>query len=314
MLFLQKYVPRHPGLALVPLLLAFVLPSAHAEPVDGPVMDGAFSSLQEYKIPGVTRVRDVFDTGDLFYYTRADRTGTYLVVAHAFSGYFPLENETYHTLDTIDCNGLTTHFPGGESVNAIVFMEGECDYDVQWLQLLEIPETCPFAIGGDMIDNGGFVVNIRYPGVPDRPEFWAQWLPGDPMPGDPDFDPADYFGFFGMAGFNNSGYEKSYFRWEEGIPVDFEIYEFKQTVGSWNTRETIAHFQEMGSECWDYLYGNYPMNGGKLDTPDLKLNNGRELFGQMPDSDQILQYLSWPDFGYDCIPGDPPGNPVENPD
>jgi Zn-dependent metalloprotease len=139
------------------------------------------------------------------------------------------------------------------------------------------------------LDDRGFLVRKNGDPATDR-----HWLPGDPVnypqPGDPTWNPNDYYGVFAYAGFNNSGYTTGH----RATPTtNNEVYE----LAYYNTRldqiSTILCQSGVGScptPCC-------PPVGGLSDPKGGLANNCLQSLGGTP-QDTLIELSSFTATGY----------------
>jgi hypothetical protein len=107
------------------------------------------------------------------------------------------------TLEAADYNIFSYPYQG-HTVTAWVFMPVDEPDDSFWLprsQGLELSHLIPEGSGANQIVDVGFVVRLDNDPTTDR-----HWFPGMPEPGDPGWVWLDWYGFFGRAGYNDSGW------------------------------------------------------------------------------------------------------------
>ncbi|MFZ5915718.1 MAG: hypothetical protein ACOYZ7_02145 [Chloroflexota bacterium] len=93
--------------------------------------------------------------------------------------------------------------PGGNIVECWILAFGDAPDDSNWLSAagLENSSLIPEGPGKNTIKDVGFIARLNHDPTTDR-----HWFPGDPEPGDPDWDDEQFYGCFGMWGFNDSFY------------------------------------------------------------------------------------------------------------
>ena len=99
------------------------------------------------------------------------------------------------TEEEADYNTLQISF-WNRRVTVWIFV-GEDETDDSWLKNTKIPENPRYRNG---IDDRGFLVRLNNDPSTDR-----HWLPGDPEPGDSDWNGANYHYVFARATFNDTG-------------------------------------------------------------------------------------------------------------
>ncbi|UCG16235.1 MAG: lamin tail domain-containing protein [Phycisphaerales bacterium] len=211
--------------ALVVLLVAPVLyalyPSTAAFPaaLEDPVVDGAFTTPMEYA--AANRVLDDLGVGHFYRQHRENWTVngiTYTDTVTFFDLHF-FFHSAYGQLDLYDMNSWDLQW-GDTRIQVWVFLAGDHPDpdDWTWLDPSEIGSgTYPAGYN----DDGGFLVRLN--GDPSTDRIWNV---GDPQPGDPSWDFADYYGVFIQGGFNNSAFTQGY----SGVTGNREIYEFSLTM------------------------------------------------------------------------------------
>lgn len=114
-----------------------------------------------------------------------------------------------------------------ENVNIKCWIFGGDDaaVDTGWIKLtdgLESSHLIPEVGGNNLINDaeGSFIVRIF-----DDPSTDVHWFPGDPEPGDANWNWADWYGAFGSYGFNNSFYTTGLDA-RQGYQGDNEVYEW----------------------------------------------------------------------------------------
>jgi len=181
-----------------------------------PVIEGQFTSSKEYK--KAKRIRDDLDVGDFF----MESMGNWEVNETAYAGTVTLfithffDDPSYGQLDNYDLNSLEYYY-GNTKVKVWVFLPGDEVDDPRWMSVVGLGDHIPHPLN----DDGGFLVRLN-----DDPTTDRIWLPGDPEPGDLDWDFADYYGVFAKGGFNNSAGTTGM----SPVTDAREIYEFSITL------------------------------------------------------------------------------------
>jgi PKD repeat protein len=124
------------------------------------------------------------------------------------------------TQDINDYNVFSYAFPNGNKIKAWVLANDNDADDTDWLPNsggLELSRLIPEGAGNDLIDDRGFIVRLN-----DDPNTDVHWFPGGAEPGDPAFNWADWYGFFGTSGFNNSAFLGGL---PNALDGDNEVYE-----------------------------------------------------------------------------------------
>lgn len=186
---------------------------------EDPVVDGAFSTAAEYA--NAHRVLDDLGVG---YYYRQHRENwtvkgvTYTDTVTFFDVHY-FFHSAYGQLDLYDMNSWDFKW-GDTRIQVWVFLAGDHpdSDDWAWLNPSEIGAT-NYPAGYN--DNGGFLVRLN--GDPSTDRIWNV---GDPEPGDPGWDFANYYGVFIQGGFNNSAHVNGY----STVTGHREIYEFSLTM------------------------------------------------------------------------------------
>ena len=197
---------------------AYAPKNTYPPAAEDPVMDGEFTTFKECR--NANMMDDDLHVGILYYQNRENWTVNgieYPKLTLFCTHYF--YDSGYGQLDTYDLNSWEITFKR-HKIQLWVFLEGEHPdvNDWKWLDTVEIgADNYPDGI----YDDGGFLVRLD-----DDPNTDRQWFPGDPEPGDPNWDPNDFYGAFGKGGFNNSAYTK-YYSFES---QPREIYEFSLTL------------------------------------------------------------------------------------
>ena len=111
------------------------------------------------------------------------------------------------------------------NVKAWVFGGDDMGNDTMWIKLsdgLEDSHLIPEVGDNNLINDaeGSFIVRVF-----DDPTTDVHWFPGDPEPGDPDWDWSDWYGVFASYGFNNSFYTTGLDP-RPGYEGDNEVYEW----------------------------------------------------------------------------------------
>jgi hypothetical protein len=198
---------------------AFPPTAAYPPAMENPVVDGSFTTKNEYKT--ANRVRDDQNVGWFYKQHRQNWTVkgvTYKNTITFFDTHL-FTDRAYGQLDLYDMNSWDYSW-GDVSVEVWVFEKGNNadQYDYLWLDMSGIG-TANYPHGFN--DDGGFLVRLNHNPATDR-----RWMPGDPEPGDTGWDFAKYYGVFAKAGFDNSAFVNNYIT----IPDNREIYEFSITM------------------------------------------------------------------------------------
>src|SRR5690349_20267711 len=174
---------------------AFPPTAAYPPALEDPVVDGSFTTKNEYK--AANRVRDDLNVG--WFYKEHRQNWTVKGVTYnntiTFFDTHLFTDKGYGQLDKYDMNSWELAW-GDVAIEVWVFLEGNNpdQYDYHWLDLSGIGlANYPHGFN----DDGGFLVRLNYDPSTDR-----RWMPGDPEPGDPDWDFAKYYGVFAKGGFN----------------------------------------------------------------------------------------------------------------
>ena len=176
-----------------------------------PLIDGQVTFPAEWS--SATHVVNLLNTGTYHAENQLDWTamsshgnqttypGPTGFIMHDIWGYTTSELADYNTFE------LTLET---QSLKVWIFANGDEPNDESWIGYS--------GLGYTDVDDRGFIVRKNGDPLTDK-----HWFPGDPEPGDPGWVWDDYYGFFGMAGFNDSAYDN-------GIPLsvngeDNEVYE-----------------------------------------------------------------------------------------
>jgi hypothetical protein len=218
---------RFPGLAAVvgwtmaasAAFGAFPPTAAYPPALENPVVDGSFTTPKEYK--GANRVPDSLNVG--WFYKEHRQNWTVKGVTYnntiTFFDTHLFTDRGYGQLDLYDMNSWEFAW-GDVTIEVWVFLKGNNpdQWDYLWLDMSGIG-LANYPNGFN--DDGGFLVRLNYDPSTDR-----RWLPGDPEPGDADWDFADFYGVFAKGGFDNSAYVNRYVN----VPEAREIYEWSVTM------------------------------------------------------------------------------------
>lgn len=193
--------------------------AAYPPASEDPVVDGAFSSSLEYDNANI--VPDDLGVGEFYKQHRENWTVngvTYGDTITYFDNHY-FTDSAYGQLDMFDMNGWEFKW-GNALVEAWVFLPGEHPDIDDWAWL------DPSRIGAGNYpagypDDGGFLVRLNEDPTTDR-----VWHTGDPEPGDPGWNFADFYGVFAYGGFNDSSQTQGY----GGVADDREIYEWSITL------------------------------------------------------------------------------------
>lgn len=207
-------------LVFSPVAFAQYPPSAQYPPAaEDPIMDGAFTTPLEYAY--ANKVRDDQNVGWFYKEHKTNWTVNGITYANTitfFDNHY-FTNSGYGQLDMYDMNSW--EFAWGDiAVEVWVFLAGNNPdpWDAFWLDLSGIG-SANYPSGFD--DDGGFLVRLNYDPSTDK-----RWLPGDPQPGDPTWNFADFYGVFAQGGFNDSAFTQGY----STIAAPREIYEWSITM------------------------------------------------------------------------------------
>lgn len=200
---------------------AFPPSAAYPPAAEDPVIDGAFTTPLEYQ--AANKVRDDLNVGWYYKEHRINWTVkgvTYPNTITFFDNHF-FTDPGYGTLDLYDMNSWEFAW-GDVAIEVWVFLDGNNpdEWDYLWLDLSGIGSA---NYPGGFDDNGGFLVRLNYDPSTDR-----RWLPGDPEPGDPDWNFADWYGVFAKGGVNDSHFINGY----SNIARQREIYEWSVTMNT----------------------------------------------------------------------------------
>lgn len=209
------------GMAASAAFGAFPPTAAYPPALEDPVVDGSFTTTNEYR--SANRVRDDLNVGWFYKEHRQNWTvnGTTYRNTITFFDTHLFTDKGYGQLDQYDMNSWEIGW-GDVSVQIWVFLSGNNPdlWDKYWLDMSGIG-LANYPNGFD--DDGGFLVRLNYDPSTDR-----RWKPGDPKPGDPSWDFAKYYGVFAMGGIDSSAYLNGYVNVREKR----EIYEFSITLNS----------------------------------------------------------------------------------
>lgn len=170
-----------------------------------PKIDGQFTNSQEWA-SARTQVRTFprGSEGTWYYQSRSNWRATSSKGSTATIG--GLTIFTLHdiwsstTQEESDYNTFQLRFPNNRFSNDLVtvwiFM-GEDAKDDSWIRNTRIGDNPRYRNG---IDDRGFLVRLNNDPTTDR-----LWVPGNPEPGDPDWNGADYHYVFAKATFNDTG-------------------------------------------------------------------------------------------------------------
>ena len=198
---------------------AFPPTAAYPPALENPVVDGSFTTRNEYR--GANRVRDDLNVGWFYKEHRQNwtvRGVTYNNTITFFDTHL-FTDPGYGQLDQYDMNSWEFAW-GDVAIEVWVFLRGNNPdpWDYQWLDLSGIG-SANYPLGFN--DDGGFLVRLNYDPATDR-----RWMPGDPEPGDPAWDFAKFYGVFAKGGFDASATRHGYVN----IPASREIYEWSVTM------------------------------------------------------------------------------------
>lgn len=261
----------NPIVFVLAILSAYSIVSAAFSPRDtyppaaeDPVADGMFTTVKEYIKANI--VQDNLAVGNLYLEQRENwevnditYPGITLFVNHYF--YDPC----YGQLDMYDLNSWKIAFKD-RTVEIWVFLAGNHpdDIDWKWLDAVNIG-TSNYPTG--INDDGGFLVRMD-----DDPNTDVQWRPGDPQPGDSDFNFADYHDAFGYGGFNNSAFNTGY----STVAENRETYEFVFNInpgkpaGKLKPCEEWRRFVRWVEVCdWNPGMGGFGIIGGPGMVPKI---------------------------------------------
>lgn len=200
---------------------AFPPTAGYPPALENPVVDGSFTTRNEYR--GANRVRDDRNVGWFYKEHRQNWTvkgKTYPSTITFFDTHL-FTDPRYGQLDMYDMNSWEYDW-GDVAIEVWVFLAGNNPdvLDSTWLDLSGIG-SANYPNGFN--DDGGFLVRLNHNPATDR-----HWVPGDPEPGDPGWDFANYYGVFAKGGFDNSAFLNGY------VPVsgNREIYEWSVTMNT----------------------------------------------------------------------------------
>ena len=203
-----------------PALATFPTTAAYPPASEDPVVDGSFTTDKEYETANI--VMDNYGTGYFFKEHREDwtvGTQTFSDTITFFDNHY-FTDPAYGQLDNYDMNSWTYRY-GDTIIETWVFCPGNHDdtADAWWLDMSGIGSS-NYPNGFD--DDGTFLVRLNNDPSTDR-----IWTPGDPKPGDANYDYNYTYGVFACGGFNNSAYVEGY---PYAVNGDREIYEWSITL------------------------------------------------------------------------------------
>jgi len=198
---------------------AFPPTAAYPPALEDPVVDGSFTTPNEYR--GANRVRDNLNVGWFYKEHRQNwtvRGVTYKNTITFFDTHL-FTDPGYGQLDLYDMNSWDYSW-GDVTVEVWVFLGGNNpdQWDYLWLDMSGIG-LANYPNGFN--DDGGFLVRLNHDPSTDR-----RWMPGDPEPGDPDWDFANFYGVFAKGGFDSSATLNGYVN----VSGPREIYEWSVTM------------------------------------------------------------------------------------
>ena len=173
---------------------------SYPEATAQPLVDGAFTSSGEYA--AAWSVPSIWGRGTLYFQHTHDWAPPGKPISYPGTTTF----FTYHdiwaftNLDLFDLNYLEFNY-GGTKIEIWVFLPGDMPDDSAWLPLTGLGNTSLKDAAGNINDDGGFIVRLN-----GDPSTDKQWRPGDPEPGDPGWNFANYYGAFARGAFNNSAF------------------------------------------------------------------------------------------------------------
>jgi len=216
---------------------------ANANPTTAdPFIDGRATYFEEWK--DANKIPDLMTDGVTpnagYYYAEyklnwlatsqkgntATIPGETLFVAHDINGAPIGELRHFQIPEDTDWN-LMTISTADYTLTCWVLAQNNTLDDSSWLNASGLANSCliPEGSGNDLINDVGFIVRKN-----NDPSTDVHWFPGDPSPGDPDWDPNPltnkYYGCFGNWNFSDSFYTTGL----DASPYRNEEYEWSVTL------------------------------------------------------------------------------------
>ena len=144
---------------------------------------------------------------------------------------FDLHNiDSAVTQDSPDYNVFEYALIGGDTIKAWVFANDDTADDSSWLVNSGLAGSAFIDGNGNIDDSAGFIVRLN-----DDASTDVRWTVGMLMPGDVGFNWEDYYGFFGMAGFNNSAFDQGLIYAADGENEVYEVALYGEAFGTGST-------------------------------------------------------------------------------
>jgi hypothetical protein len=199
------------------------LPPFQAVPTPfNPYIDAAFSFPAEWHYASVRT--NLTNSGSIYRQNQRDWVATSVQTGNQqmYPGVtlFDLHNFWAATTQELADYNIFSMPYAGHTVTAWVFMPGDEPDDTFWLpnaQGLSLSHLIPEDAGTNRIIDNGFIVRLDNDPSTDR-----HWFPGMAEPGDSAWGWLDWYGYFGRADYNDSGWQSGTYCTAPGF---HEVYE-----------------------------------------------------------------------------------------
>jgi hypothetical protein len=188
-----------------------------------PIIDAAFSFPQEWLYASVRT--NLTNSGSIYKQNQVNWVATSVQtssqVMYPDVTLFELHNFWAATTQELADYNIFSYPYLGHTVTAWVFMAGDEPDDSFWLprsQGLELSHLISEGTGNNKIIDQGFIVRLDNNPMTDR-----HWFPGMPEPGDLGWNWLQWYGFFGRAGYNDSGWKLGMHCTSPGLHEVYEV-------------------------------------------------------------------------------------------